>query len=250
MKYFLLAVLILIPSAIRADEARFREIFTSENGKFELKLNTENGIWSLIDTTTNKEVYNLEGNISSMTVVISDDGNSVAVIDDYSEQDEKKNPEVLCFYSYGKKIKSYKLYDLISNRKFVSFSVSHFDWLFTDTSSYKPFTIESSQITLQTHELNNYSFRIETGEMLKKERDAILSGDAIYVFGDIFSLGNDFYQIKVRCVLYGETPVNKTVKFESKKYKWIGGNTDKALIIQEGKFVANKGVIFNACDSK
>lgn len=248
MRHFLLAFLILTPSVIWADDARFRETFASANNKFELKLNVKERNWSLIDKTAKEEIYKLEGNIWSMTVVVSDDGKSVVAIDDYSEQDDKKNPEVLFFYKHGKKIKSYKLYNLISNRKFVSFSVSHFNWLFTYKPNYEPFTAEGSQMTLQTHELNNYSFNIETGKMLKKERDTVLSGDAIYVFGDIFSLGNDYYQTKVRCVLYGEVSVNKTVKFESKKRKWIGGSTNNALIIKGGKLVADKGVIFNACD--
>src|SRR5687768_3873887 len=109
MKLFLLILLLAFPLILRADEARYNTIFISANGKFELKYKSGDE-WLLRETESGKEIYRLMGNyLESMTVLVSDDGKSVAAIDDYSMQDYENNPEILIFYKSGKKIKTYKL---------------------------------------------------------------------------------------------------------------------------------------------
>ncbi len=244
MKYFLFIILFLIPFVVRADQPRGRELFTSANDKYELKFTDKN--WSLVEKETNKELYQLTGNLSSMTVLISDDGKSVVAIDDYSEREWDKNPEVLIFYINGSKITAYKLNEVIDNLKFISESASHFRWLY---GNEKTFSIKDSKINLTTFEMNNFTFEVETGKILKKERDEILSGDAIYVYGTVKGLGGDKHEIEVGCVIYGSVKKGSKILFDSKKYRWEEGNEfNETLIIKDGKLIAKKGIRFNNCN--
>lgn len=250
MKWFLFVILLFLPFVVRADEPRFRSSFTSANGEFELKTVRVDGEsrfenWQLINKSSNKELYRLKGDIGSMTVLISDNGFSVVAVDDYSPQDYEKNPEVLIFYNNGEKIKSYKLTEMLDNPKFISVSVSHFQWLFV----YEPtFSIKDSKLNLTTYEMNNFVFDIENGETLKKEKNAILSGNAVYVFGKVRGIAGENHEIEVQCAIYGSAKKGDKILFESKERRWEGSGFSEALIIKDGKLIASKGVFYNGCN--
>ncbi len=234
-----------MPFVVRADEPRFNEVFTSTNDKFELRLNIEEGDWSLIEKSTRKELYRLKGNISSMSVLVSDDGESVIAIDDYSEQEPENNSDVLIFYRNGKQIKTHKLKEVIEDIKFVSQSVSHFRWLF---KNQKEFSVADSKINLTTFEMNNLVFDIETGNLLKKEKDELLSDDAVYVFGKVKGLGGDKHEIEVECVIYGQAKQGEKILFNSKEFRWEGSGFDESIIIKNGTLVSKKRIVFNRCN--
>lgn len=243
MKSVLFIVLLLLPFAGRADEARFRGVFYSANDKYELNLSDDE--WRLREKATGRELYRIkEKLLGSMTVLVGDDGQSVVAIDDYSMQDEQQNPEVLIFYQGGRKIKAYKLGELLDDRKFISVSVSHFRWLFRGE---KEFSIDGPALTLTTFELNNYAFDVKTGAVLKKERDAILSGDAVYVFGRVEGFGGEKHEIEVLCVISGDAAGKDRIYFESGERRWEGRGFYEALVIKKGKLAAVKGVNFNVC---
>lgn len=244
MKYVLAIILIFIPLIVYADQPRHERIFTSANDKYELRLEEWLTKWSLIEKETKKELYKLEANITSMMVLVSDDGKSVVAVDDYSEQKREENPEVLLFFRNGKKIKSYNLKDLINDKKFVSYSVSHFRWLITGKESLK---IEDSTFNLTTHEFYNYLFDIETGEIIQKERDELLSGDAIYAYGSVSGNGGKEHQFRIECIIYGKIPDNGTVKFESEKIRFNGGSFYQTLLIKNGKLIKNYYINMNNC---
>lgn len=230
---------------VRADEARFNKFFTSANDKFELKLNLKKEDWSLIEKSTDKELYKLTGNIWSMTVLVSDDGKSVIAVDDYSEQQPEDNSEVLSFYHNGNRIKVYKLNEVFDDIKFISQSVSHFRWLFRNQQN---FSIIDSKINLTTFEMNNLVFDIETGSLLKKEKDQMLAGDAIYVFGKVKGLNGDRNEILVECSIYGKAQKGEKILFSSKEFGWEGSGFDESLIIKDGKLISKKGILFNRCN--
>jgi hypothetical protein len=244
MKYVLTIILILIPLTAYADQPRHQGIFTSANDKYELRLTEIFTKWSLIEKETNKEIYKLEANISSMTVLVSDDGKSVIAVDDYSEQEREENPKILLFFRNGKEIKSYNLKDLISDKKFVSYSASHFRWIIRSESSLK---IEDSKIKLKTHEFYNYSFNIDTGELVQKERDELLTGDAIFAYGSVSGDGGKEHQFRIECIIYGKIPKNGIVKFESEKIRFDGGSFYQTLLIKNGKLIENYEIIMNNC---
>ncbi len=242
MKFVLLFILLFVATLlVKADEARYRNVFTSANDKYELRLADEN--WSLIEKSTKKEFYRLKGDISSMTVLVSDDGKMVIAIDDYSEQDLEKNPEVLLFYNNGKKVKGYKINDLLENANIVTVSSSHFKWLLRDAD----FSIKDSRIKLTTFEMNHLTFNIESGDIFTKKRDEVLSGNTLYVFGKITNLGGDEHEIEVICAIYGNIEKGNKVKFSSDKIRWEGSGFLETLIIKDGKLVDTKGIILNSC---
>ena len=245
MKYFLLLTILLTPFIIRADDARFNKLFTSANGKFELRLNLENRDWSLIEKATDKEIYKLEGNIWSMTVLVSDDGESVISIDDYSEQNLEENPEVIFFYNNGNKVKTYRLNEVFDNKNFIVESVSHFKWLFGNKNT---FAINDSKVYLTTFEMNNLVFDLRTGKLLSKEKDKILADGAIYVYGQVKGLGREKHEIKIECVISGSVKKGSNILFGSIKYKWDGSGFNESLIIKDGELIARKGIIFNRCN--
>lgn len=98
------------------------------------------------------------------------------------------------YYRNGGKIKGYKLGEVFDNLKFIEQSVSHFRWLL---GNGKDFAIEDSKVNLTTFEMTNLSFNSETGNLLKKERDQILSDDAVYVYGQVKGFGGYEHEIAV-----------------------------------------------------
>ena len=170
MKFIWLFLLLFMPLLVKADQPRYRESFTSANDKYVFRKtpNMPANNWSVIEKATTKTLYEVVGWFYSFTVLVSDDGKNLVVIDDYSESKPEENPEVLQFYLDGKQIKSYKLSDLLENTKFISQSVSHFRWV------RKPltFSINGSKFNLTTYEFFNYDFDINTGETLKKKKTA------------------------------------------------------------------------------
>lgn len=235
----------LFPLTLRADQPRYRNVFTSANGEFELKLEKD-GEWILRSTKSNQEIYRLTGKfLDSMTILISDDGKSVVAIDDYSDQNYENNPDILIFYRNGKKIKSYKLDEIIGTPKVLRVSASHFTW----TLEYEDaFSIKDSKLNLTTYNLNNYIFDTKNGEILKKEKDKILSDNAVYAFGEIESLGEDKYALQADCVIYGNAEKGSRILFDSPKIKFQSDGLRQTIIIKDGKLVARKEVFLNLCN--
>lgn len=244
MKLPLILLLFLLPLAVRADQGRFQLVFTSANQKYELSW--QGPMWSLKEKATGKELYKLEAGriLSLMTVLVSDDGKTVVGIDDYSTQDRNKDPEVLLFYKEGKKVRSYKLSEVLDNPQFVSVSVSHFRWVHVNG---KTPGINDTKVSLTTYELYDYVFNAETGEVLKKERNEILSGGAVFVTGYVRGLGGRRHEIEVQCVIYGPVRKGDIVPFESDKIRWEGPRFYETLILKDGKLLAARGATFNVC---
>jgi hypothetical protein len=246
MKFlFLFITLFLSSLVISADEPRRNNIFTSPNQRYELKL--KGAEWVLLDKTNKKELYRLRENLRSMTVLIGDDGKSITVVDDYSEQEWKENPEVLIFYNNGKKIRTYKLNEVLGKLHHVTVSASHFRWLLSE----KPISVTDGKLRLTTTELNHYVFDAATGEILNKNKDEILSGDAVYVYGRVNRLGNGRYEIEVDCAVYGVVPENRKLQFTSEKQNLGGNGFYATLIIKNGKLADKKDhIILNVCRDK
>jgi hypothetical protein len=242
----LISLVLLVSLTVNADEPRHQSSFSSGNSKYEARLVDRQ--WKLIEKSTGREHYQFSDYygrgiwFSSMTLVISDDGKSIVVLDDYSEQDFEKNPEVLFFFRDGKKQKGYRLLDL-SSPKYLQVSVSHFRWFY----SHNAISILNSQMDLTTLEMNRLVFSTDTGELLKKERDEALANGAVFVYGTVRALGRNQYEIIVDCTIYGTVKKGARINFESKKIGWVSGGHNEALIIQNGKLVAKKGIIFNTC---
>ena len=175
MKIVLLILFLLFPILIRADEPRRVTSFTSSNGRYVLWTtpSPQDDVWTLIDITTKVKLYDVTGDFRSMTVLIGDDGKNLVMIDDYSESEPESNPEVLQFYLDGKKVKSYKLSDLIEDKQKIEQTVSHFMWL-DKPFLIKKFTISDAKLSLKTIEQKSFTFDINTGEISEQKSDTEL----------------------------------------------------------------------------
>ena len=242
----LITVLLLTSWAARADQPRSRYLFTSANGAYEARLKDRE--WRLIDKSSGKELYRFSDYrdraiwFHTMTLVVSNDGNNVIAIDDYSTQDFRHNPEVLFFFHEGAITKTYKLMEL-TRPKFLTVSVSHFRW-----TNYRPgkLAIKDSQLFLSTLNLYNLVLNATTGELLKIEKDKSLTNSALFVYGQVTGLGGSRHKIVVDCVIHGNANERDTIFFDSKNC-WEGSGFNESLVIDSGQLVSVQGSLFNAC---
>lgn len=247
MKFVLLSLIFLFPLSAIADEPRHNFVFKSSNDKYELrhvKGPSARQKWALIDKSTGRVRYQLTAELSSMTVLVSDNGNALVAVDDYSEGEPSKDLAVLLFFREGKQIKTYMLGELLNDASNISSSVSHFTWFFPR----ELLSINDSKITLTTYELAQYSFDIETGKVIKKERDVALSDGALYIYGKVRNLGKGRYQMEVCHLVQGAVPESGKVEFEATGENVFRDDSYYTVIVRDGRLVTKKGITLNSCN--
>lgn len=244
---FLITLFLLTSWVARADQYRHRDLFSSANGRFEARLKDRE--WRLIDRSSGKELYRFSDYrdraiwFHTMTLVVSDDGQNVVAIDDYSAQDFRNNPEVLFFFREGKIGKTYKLLEL-ANPKFLTVSASHFRWMAYGVGE---FGMRNSQLSLSTLDSYDYLFDSTTGGLIAKQKAKLLSESAVYVYGQVTGLGGTRHKIVVECVIHGSAKEGETIFFDSKNRRWDGSGFNQSLIIDRGVLVSARGFLFNVC---
>lgn len=247
MRFLLLGIMFLAPLTAMADEPRHSRLFKSPNGRYELRYVSGQSAqqkWSLRDKVTKDVRYHITAQLSSMTVLVSDDGITLVAVDDYSEREPSTDLEVLLFYREGKLVKKYLLGELLDDVSNISSSVSHFQWLF----GREPLSISDSRLNLTTFELVHYAFNTEKGHVLKKEQDSALSDDALYVYGKVTRLGQRRYQMEVCHVVQGGVPAGGKVEFEAERDDLLLTNQYHTVIIKDGRLIAVKDVRLNSCN--
>ena len=140
MRTLLITIVLFCLQKMFADQPRIRYSFKSQNLKFELKpcdtIFSDNKIytdskfdkktntyikssysypdryyWGLYDTETNQKLYTIKNDTLSIqmkTAIISNDGQNIVIIDDYSGGFALQELEILTFYERDKKIKNTK----------------------------------------------------------------------------------------------------------------------------------------------
>lgn len=245
MKFFIFIIILSAQCVSSADEMRRTFTFKSANEKFELKAIAKRLYppeWILTEKSTGGVRYKITGDFSAMTVLVSDDGESLVTIDDYSERERAKNLDVLSFYRAGKLLKTYTLGELLNDIGNIESSVSHFTWFFGIPS------LKKEKLNFKTYELVDYTFDMETGSLINKERDEALNGDALYIYGKMKNLGNGFYEMKVCHRIQGIIPKNGVVKFEAVGPDRFLTNHYSTVIVKGGRLVAEPSVILNSCN--
>jgi hypothetical protein len=247
MRHLIILTLLLAPLTARADEPRFRNSFKSPNGKYELRYNSgqfSQQNWSLIEHPTGTVRYQVTGEFASRTLLLSDDGVNIVVVDDFSERRPGRDLDVLAFYRDGVQIKKYSLGDLLRDTSNIESSVSHFRWFFHPEA----LSVRDSRMKLKTFELINYEFDIRTGDVLKKETDSVLTEDSVYVYGKVKKLSPRRYEIDVCQQVYGVVPKNGKIEFEANQDDALNDNLSYSVVIRNGKLVAKQSVILNSCN--
>lgn len=201
----LFAGLLLTSVPARGDQPRRHIHFMSENGRFVL-LNVhrslervpifldnrftgvmdkkrEEDLWALFDARSAKPieagsdaqvlkasytpVYELRGDFYAKTALISNDGNIIVVMDDFSVQEPKPDLEVLHFYNAGKLVATYTLDDLLISIEGVSYTASHFVWFFPDSLRF-----DQETLYVTTTECVPVTFSTNSGEFVPTGKEA------------------------------------------------------------------------------
>lgn len=233
---------ILVASPMRADEPRFTRMVRSANQRFELRLISTAAPpikWAVVDSATGVTQYNLEGELGPQTVLLSNDGSSLVVVDDYSERVPTPDLVVLLFYSNGKLSKRYTLGELLEDPTNITESVSHFSWFF---GGGRALDTSNGRLRLTTYELVRYEFELATGDQLLRERDGVLGESTIYAFGDVEPVGSQRYRMQVCRRIYGEVPASGVVEFETAQPLAVERRTPMTIIVARGRLVATKPV--------
>jgi len=206
MSKALSAILVLIPVLAWADQPRGRYEFVSDNGRF-VVVSThgsvrrvpmfENGrfkeiakirggadaTWGLFDAhqaepledlpgleITWSPVYSFKGDFSSRTMFVGDDGETVIVVDDFSEREPSEDLEVLHFFNEGRLTRVYTLGELFDDIGRVRPTASHFLWISSRSLRY-----EDDLLHLVTTECRRLEFDGRKGETVS---DRLVFDDA------------------------------------------------------------------------
>lgn len=154
--------IIFINSDGFADEQRLRTVFKSKNGQYTIKLNKNK--WQL-SNQKGKVLYSIPDNsYASMTILISNNGKNLVVINDFVEGFQFQNRIGLRFFYNGNFSKNYMLTDLIADSCNISQSVWHSRWLLEDFGFIK----SDSSFSIATYEFNEFEFNTESGAIIKK----------------------------------------------------------------------------------
>lgn len=242
----LIIILILLIGSINltfADEPRMiTEFFSNDSShviKYDLKKN-----WILKDN--NGQIISKIKNekFTSMTIRVSNDGNSIVVIDDFVEGHVISDRIGLWIFYKGELIKKYKLIELINDTCNVSFSVWHIDWL---VNNYD-FNQDQSKFEFATNEFYNCSVDLVSG-VISKNRPLGFDDNSFIVYGSFRQRKGSDVVMSISKYISGNKLPNNKIKFRT---DFFGeGNWTTALIIKDGKDITPEEfrykVMINRC---
>ena len=223
MRILLTFLALFLVQSVFADQPRLRYSFKSKNGYFELRpsdtIFSDNKVytdsiynpktkeyfvstytypdryyWGLYDLRTNRKLYTIKNDslfIETKTARISENGENVIIVDDYSGGFGIPNFEVVHFYKKEKLLNTLTLGNLLDNMCSVSYSVSHMTWCFDfDFLTEKSFKIE-------TYEYFNYRFDLN-GDLIDKTSDDRIQPDDDIVSARIKRLEKNKYSFIIK----------------------------------------------------
>lgn len=238
----LLIILLFCLQKMFADQPRIRYSFKSQNLKFELKpcdtIFSDNKIytdstfdkrtntyikstysypdryyWGLYDTETNQKLYTIKNDTLSIqmkTAIISNDGQNIVIIDDYSGGFALQEFEILTFYQRDKKIKSIKLGEILENMCSVTYSVSHMRWCSSDFKFN-----DLNEFSINTNEFYIYTFD-KNGQIVSKISDKNINEVDNLVVGSIKRTSRNKYSIEIKYCIRGKLIPNEIIQIECK----------------------------------
>jgi len=261
MKYFIFISFILGTTFISfGDQPRnTREAF-SPTKEYVLKYerstdSTEK--WILRKAKSGELIYELDAEyIWSHTLLISDNGRFVAIVDDYSMATPANALPVISFYTDGVLIQSHTLGELLENLGNVSHSVSHFRWV----HMYEPEpNLTSKSLTVKTYEGTQYEFNLEDGSIRSRTHEPLRDQGAVYVYGDIQKFNGNRYKMDIWHRVWGELPDDNKIVFtvnpsfiSPDPYRGHAFKTGGVIscVIHKEEMVYKTDISFNECNVK
>jgi len=277
MKCILVLIIVFGSMSTFSDEPRKQYEFINRSGKFKFTINNyrelflkprPTEIWDMIDENSSTK-YQIESNLSDKSVIISNNGKYVVIVDDYSRAEPVKSLKVLKFYTDGLLIKEYTLGDLLKSISNISYSASHFTWFFENNQKYRS---DEEKLYITTYELRNYIFDIKSGIIVQNEIDKIIDDNTLYLYGPIVKIENNYYDIdkitnanvvtflgpvneletnnyemEIWTLVYGDVNGKSKIRFLRRNYKQISEVESRTIIVKNGEFVKDFDVLLNLC---
>lgn len=223
MRILLTLIALLTFKSVLADQPRLRYSFKSTNGYFELRpsdtIFSDNKVytdsiynpntkeyfistytypdryyWGLYDLRTNKKLYTIKNDslfIETQTARISENGENIIIVDDYSGGFGIPNFEVVHFYEKDELIKKLTLGDLLNNMCSVSYSTSHMRWSFDFNFN------EKKLFEIKTYEFFTYTYDLKAN-LIEKKSDFRIKDEDDIVSAKIRRLEKGKYSFKIQ----------------------------------------------------
>jgi len=194
-----------------ADEPRLQTIFESKNGEYSIKYQKQE--WKLTNKKGTEKYRIKDRGFTSMTILISDDGQKLVVIDDNMEGQKIGERNAIWLYNNGTLIKTYKLTELVTDTCNISKSIWHIEWNIGDFE----FDENQNQIQLSTYEMNNIKINLISGK-IDKTRPENFDSDCLIVYGEFRKGNEDMVLLKILKYIAGEKQENNIIRFNAKGY--------------------------------
>jgi hypothetical protein len=176
-----------------------------------------------------KLLYTLKDySFTSMTIIVSNDGMRLTVIDDNMEGNIMGHRPALQFFYKGKLLKSYETPALVKDTFNVAYSVWHISWCLGD------FGLKNRDSTFQlaTFEFNEMEFNTFTGVLVKNKKPAAFDDNTWIVVGKLRKGDSPQTQMKVWSYIAGKKMPNDQINFAT--HHFGPGELIESLMIKDG----------------
>lgn len=209
-----------------ADEQRLNTEFKSKNGEYSIRYQMNK--WVLTGKRSALKYGIADHGFKSMTILISNNGRNVVVIDDFMQGHEIGNRNALWFYEKGKLVKSYKLKDLLNDTCNVSKSIWHTTWCLDDFD----FSDNESHLSVSTYEMTDFVFDLKTGKIIKKQEPDNCDSESLIVCGEFYKGSGDQVNMKIKKYIKGKLQKNNQITFKTKHFGL--GTHRQVVLIKNG----------------
>lgn len=195
-----------------ADAPRFETKFESSNGEYSMQLHKKK--WILTNRNGFLKYSIKDNGFTSMTVLISDNGQNIVVINDCMGDRNIGENTALWIYKKGKLLKSYKLSELLNDTCNISRTTEGIIWTYGDYG----FVDKQSHFSFSTYELSEFIFDLSTGQIVQIKKPEGYDSDCLIVFGEFRKGNENCATMKILKYISGKTQENNKITFKTESY--------------------------------
>jgi len=227
-----------------ADEQRYITEYANNDSTFILKFDGKKN-WVLRNNQGEVLTNIKDENFTSMTINISNDGNSITIIDDFAEGHKIRERCAIWIFHKGKLTKKYKLRELLDDTCNVAYSVWHINWLVSDLK----LNSTETELSFSTYEFYNFKFDLKTGNLIEKQRPSNFDENTLIVYGTFRQSKGKETTLKIQKYITGNLQPENQIKFKTDNFGV--GLWTTALMIKDGLDITPKEyrykVMINSC---
>jgi len=191
---------------------RFETKFESLNGEYSIQLHNKK--WILTNRKGGFKYCIKDKGFTSMTVLVSDNGQNVVVIDDCMRDRNIGENTALWIFKKGKLLKSYKLSELLNDTCNISRTFEGIMWTYEDYG----FTDKESHFSFSTYELSEFIFDLTTGKIVQIKKPEGYDSNCLIVFGEFRKGDENRATMKILKYISGKTQENNKITFNTERY--------------------------------